>query len=243
MANTDFPTGLNSMATRQTAKEAMPDAALLVYYYLGHYCKHNDTETWHYTYKNALPYTKQEDIAKFLGVSRAKISRGFCWLREHGYIIEHDDFWQLPNSLTQWRAIPPKKLQKAFEYVAAHKGETYFLETYCALLYFRAGQKKCPSENLTVTQILQLYGHAATPTTRAKVIDALAVLSTCKFCVIESHTEKFEHIQGRYWVYKIVDMLSTVTPTYDAKSPERKWTEEELSQLKSNLDNADSEEE
>lgn len=240
MAQTDFPTGLNSLVTRQTPKEAMPDAALLVYYYLGYYCKHNNSEEWHYTYKNALPYTKQEDIAKFLGVSRSKISRGFCWLREHGYIIEHQQFWKMPNHFTQWRAIPPQKLEKAFEYVAAHKGETYFLETYCALLYFRP-KKKGPVENLTVTQILQLYGHSVTPNTRAKVIDALAVLSECRFCVIESHTEEYRKFDGRYWVYRIVDSLENVIPTYDAKSKEKSWTEEELNIMQTKLENFEEE--
>lgn len=191
----------------------LPAAAMLVLFYLGTLAEHTNGEDHYYIYKEKVP--KQEDLAKELGCGRSKISAGFVWLKGHGILQDCGKSWLIPEKPILWKLMPANKLPQLLEYVQDNQSHTYILEIYSALNTFRSTQKSA-GRYLSITEMMLMFGHADHDAkVRAGYVNALAVLSECKFCKIRYKKEYAEGI-GEWLTWQMTDQLPNEIPTYHA---------------------------
>lgn len=209
---TDFPTGLHPDEEKIKPKTSIKMSSRALMYYLGRYSHKHEKESWYYTYFNSLPTDgrTQEQIGKKLGYSRRTITDAFKELEEVGFLKKYKDHYRLYENYTIWRAIPNIKLDAVLEYVKRHKGETWLVETYVALIAFSRSKREA-----SINQILQLFGHANTKESNyVKIIDAIDHLNSNDYCKIIKRKVVAHDGWESYYVYMIVDEMKKVKPTY-----------------------------
>ena len=224
----DFPTGLHPIHEKLTPSSpyTLKPSSRALLYYLGRYSAHHDKEHWHYTYFNALPTDGRTYVgmAKYIGYSKNTVTAAFKELTEKGYVEKMGDHYRLYNDKTIWRAIPWIKIDAAFKYMQLHNGETILLETYALLVY----AKKLGRE-LNASQILQFFGRDNSVINRGKIVAALDHLNSNGYCKIVARKESYKDGWASYYVYKIVDELPNVEPTYiERLTPGPALKEEEI---------------